>query len=83
MNKVKLSKGKPIGRIICPHCGNDHDFIEIAHDVVVTSRYIQNDDGSFTPEENDSEIMGKVGLFCSKCETDVSSFHNHLMEMIF
>ena len=83
MNKVKVSKGKPIGRIICPHCGNDHDFIEIAHDVVVTSRYIQNDDGSFTPEENDSEILGKVGLFCSKCETDVSVFHNHLMEMIF
>ena len=48
MKKVQVSKNKPIGRIVCPHCGNDRDFIEIAHDVVVTSHYVQNDDGSFT-----------------------------------
>ena len=83
MKKVQVSQTTPIGRIVCPHCGNDRDFIEIAHDVVVTSRYVQNDDGSFTPEENDSEVLGKVGLYCSRCETDVSNFHNHLLEMIF
>ena len=83
MKKVQVSKGKPLGRIVCPHCGNDQDFVEVARDVVVTTRYVQNDDGSFTPEESDSEIVGKVGLYCSQCETDVSYFHNHLMEMIF
>jgi len=83
MKKVQVSKGKPLGRIICPNCGNDNEFIEIAREVVVTTRYVQNDDGSFTPEDTDSEVLGKVGLYCSQCEADVSYFHNHLMEMIF
>ena len=83
MKKVQVSTGKPLGRIICPHCGNDREFIEIARDVVVTTRYVQNDDGSFSPDESDSDIHGKVGLYCSQCEADVSFFHSHLMEMIF
>jgi len=83
MKKVQVSTSKPLGRIICPSCGNDQEFIEIARDVIVTTRYIQNDDGSFTPEDSESEVLGKVGLYCGQCETDVTSFHNHLMEMIF
>ena len=83
MKKVQVSKGKPLGRVVCPHCGNDHDFIEVARNVVVTTQYVQNDDGSFTPNEGNSEILGKVGLYCNHCDTDVSFFHNHLMEMIF
>ena len=83
MKKVQLSTGKPLGRIVCPHCGNDRDFLEVANDVVVTTSYIQNDDGSFTPEESDREVLGKIDLYCSQCENDVSFFHNHLMEMIF
>ena len=47
-----------MGRIICPTCGNDRDFIEVARNVIVTTRYIQNLDGSFTPEENEIEIGG-------------------------
>jgi hypothetical protein len=81
--KVKVSTRKPLGRIVCPNCGNDRDFVEVANDVVVTTQYIQNDDGSFTPAESDSEILGKVGLYCSQCDSDVSFFHNHLLEMIF
>ena len=83
MKNIKISTGKPIGRIVCPNCGNDRDFIEVAQDVVVTTRYSQNDDGSFTPSDSDSEVLGKVGLFCSQCDFDVTAFHNHLMEMIF
>lgn len=83
MKKVQVSKGKPFGRIVCPNCGNDRDFIEVANDVVVTTEYIQNDDGSFTPTDTDSEILGKVALYCGQCDNDVSFFHNHLMEMIF
>ena len=83
MKKVKVSTGKPLGRIVCPHCGNDREFLEVAQDVVVTTNYIQNDDGSFTPSESDSEVLGKVGLYCSQCDNDVSGFHNQVMEMIF
>jgi len=83
MKKVQVPSGRPLGRIVCPDCGNDKDFVEVARNVVVTTRYIQNDDGSFSPEEGDSEVMGKVGLYCGQCDADISYFHNHLMEMIF
>lgn len=82
-NKVHVPTGQPMGRIICPACGNDRDFIEVARDVIVTTRYIQNLDGSFTPEVNDTEIGGKVGLFCGQCNADLSIFYNHLQELIF
>ena len=81
--KVQLPSGRPFGRIVCPNCGNDRDFIEVSRNVVITTAYIQNDDGSFTPDEGESEVLGKVGLYCGQCDTDVSFFHNHLMEMIF
>lgn len=81
--KVHIPPGQPIGRIACPACGNDQDFIEVARDVIVTTRYVQNPDGSFTPEDNDTEIVGKVGLFCGQCNADLTIFHNHLQEMTF
>jgi hypothetical protein len=27
--------------------------------------------------------VGKVGLFCGQCNTDLTQFHNHLQEMTF
>ena len=83
MKKVQVPAGRPFGRIACPNCGNDREFVEVARNVVVTTRYVQNDDGSFTPDEGDSEVLGKVGLYCGQCDTDMSAFHNHLMELIF
>jgi hypothetical protein len=81
--KVNIPSGQPFGRIICHDCGNDKDFVEVARDVIVTTRYIQNDDGSFTPEENDTEIVGKIGLFCGVCNADLTIYYNHLQEMTF
>ncbi len=81
--KVHVPSGQPMGRIVCPSCGNDRDFIEVARDVIVTTRYIQNLDGSFSPEENEIEVAGKVGLFCGQCNTDLTLFHSHLQEMTF
>ncbi|MDW7774357.1 MAG: hypothetical protein SCH71_15835 [Desulfobulbaceae bacterium] len=81
--KVNIPSGQSLGRIICPECGNDRYFIEVARDVIVTTRYLQNDDGSFTPEENDTEIVGKVGLYCGECNADLTMFYNHLQEMTF
>ncbi|MHB8811478.1 MAG: hypothetical protein ACYC9M_15935 [Desulfobulbaceae bacterium] len=83
MKKVQVPAGRPLGRIVCPNCGNDREFVEVARNVVVTTRYVQNDDGSFTPDEGESEVLGKVGLYCSQCDADVSIYHNHLMELIF
>ena len=83
MKKVQVPAGRPLGRIVCPNCGNERDFVEVARNVVVTTRYVQNDDGSFTPDEDESEVLGKVGLYCAQCDADVSIYHNHLMEMIF
>ena len=83
MKKVQVPSGRPLGRLVCPHCGNDREFVEVARNVTVTTTYLQNDDGSFSPEQGDSEVQGDVGLYCAHCDTDLSSFHNHLMEMIF
>ena len=83
MSKVQIPAGKPAGRITCPHCGNVKDFVEIASNVLVTSRYVQNRDGSFSPIENETEFTGDVRLFCGQCSADVSEFHAHFQEMIF
>ena len=83
MKKVQVPAGRPLGRIVCPNCGNDKEFVEVARNVIVTTRYVQNDDGSFTPDEGDSEVLGKVGLYCAQCDADVSIYHNHVLEMVF
>lgn len=70
-------------RIICPKCGNDRYFHEIAEDVTITTQYIQNVDGSFTPQSDESNIMGEIKLFCSKCQTDLTEFHTQFVEMLF
>ena len=70
-------------RIICPHCGNEWNFYQIAEEVKLTTRYIQNGDGSFTPLSDDSRILGEVKLYCGECQADLSEFHNRFMEMLF
>ncbi len=67
----------------CPNCGNDREFFEITDDVVTTTHYIQNPDGSFTLEERTSQTMGDAKLYCGNCEEDLSDFHQRFSEMIF
>lgn len=67
----------------CPYCGNEKDFFEITDDVITTTHYVQNADGSFTIEERSSQSLGDVKLFCGNCEEDLSSFHQRFSEMIF
>lgn len=73
----------PANRLICPNCGNDYDFYEIAEDVVITTHYIQNQDGSFTPEEDDSQVLGEIKFICGQCQGDLSTFHQRFTEMLF
>jgi hypothetical protein len=67
----------------CPYCDNDSDFFEISDDVITTTHYLQNKDGSFTLEKRSSQSLGDVKLFCGNCEEDLSSFHQRFSEMIF
>jgi len=70
-------------RIICPKCGNDTVFFEVARDVTITTFYIQNNDGSFSLKTDDSKIIGDINLYCGECNEDLSKFHNKFVEMIF
>jgi hypothetical protein len=74
---------KSRARIRCPHCGNDNDFFEIADGVVLTTRYQQNDDGSFTQEGDESQVLGEIKFFCGECNQDLSEYHSHFLEMLF
>jgi hypothetical protein len=74
---------KVVHLIKCPSCGNEKDFFEIIDDVVTTTHYVQNPDGSFTIEEKSSQALGDVKLFCGECEEDLTSFHQRFTEMIF
>jgi hypothetical protein len=70
-------------RISCPVCGNDDDFLEIADGVILTSRYLQNEDGSFTQDGDESEIMGEVKFFCGDCGADLTEYYQHFLDMLF
>jgi protein-arginine kinase activator protein McsA len=70
-------------RIVCPECGNDSEFLEVAENVVITSRYIQNDDCSFTQDGDESQVLGEIKLFCAECSADLSNFHQHFLAMLF
>lgn len=81
--KVHIPSGEPAGRITCPDCGNAKDFVEIADKVLVTTHYVQNIDGSFTPEDNETEVFGEVKFICGSCGRDLSAYHSHFLEMSF
>ncbi len=70
-------------RIICPNCGNDSDFFEVADGVILTTRYIQNSDGSFSQEGDESQILGDIRLYCAECNEDLSVHHQRFVEMLF
>ena len=69
--------------ISCPVCGNDEDFFEIADGVILTSRFLQNEDGSFTRDGDESQILGEIKFFCGECESDLTQFHQHFLDMLF
>ena len=83
MKKVQIPIGEPAGRIVCSQCGNTKNFVEVAENVLVTTYYQQNNDGSFTPEDNTTEIFGEVKFICGKCGEDLTRFHAHFLEMSF
>jgi len=82
-DKKSVKTRKTCLRITCPNCGNDSDFFEVADGVILTTRYIQNEDGSFTQDGDESQILGEIKLFCAECNTDLSASHQRFLEMLF
>jgi predicted RNA-binding Zn-ribbon protein involved in translation (DUF1610 family) len=70
-------------RIACPECGNKTEFLEVADGVILTTRYIQNSDGSFSQEIDESQVLGEVKFYCGECGSDLSQFHKRFVEMLF
>lgn len=70
-------------RIVCPECGNDTDFFEVADGVVITTRYLQNADCSFTQDGDESQVLGEIKFFCGECNANLSQFHQRFLEMLF
>lgn len=73
----------PSNRISCPECGNADEFYEVAENAIITTLYTQNEDGSFTPQEDTSQILGEIKLICGQCQNDLSMFHQRFSEMLF
>lgn len=69
--------------IVCPECGNHTEFIEVADGAILTTRFIQNDDGSFSQEQDDSQILGEIKLYCGECSADMTLFHKRFVDMLF
>jgi hypothetical protein len=80
---MPYTQPKVVNLLRCPHCGNASNFFEISDDVITTTHYIQNEDGSFTLEEKTSQSLGDVKFFCGNCEEDLTSLHQRFSEMIF
>ena len=60
------------------------DFFQIAEDAIITTYFKQNADGSFTQDENESQILGEIKLFCGSCEEELPpEFLDRFTEMVF
>ena len=70
-------------RISCPECGNKKEFLEVSDGVILTTRFIQNTDGSFSQELDDSQVLGQVKFYCGDCGADLTQFHKRFLEMLF
>ena len=94
MSYSDLSKSKPgkrmtvkplhqTRRISCPTCGNSKEFLEVSDGVILTTRYIQNSDGSFSQQLDDSQVLGQVKFFCGECGADLTNYQERFLEMLF
>jgi len=88
--KIKKIKARPkvvtlpsTRRITCPECNNNKEFLEVSDGVILTTRFVQNTDGSFSQEIDDSQVLGQVKFYCGDCGADLTQFHKRFLEMLF
>jgi DNA-directed RNA polymerase subunit M/transcription elongation factor TFIIS len=70
-------------RITCSECGNNKEFLEVSDGVILTTRFVQHKDGSFSQELDDSQVLGQVKFYCGDCGADLTQFHKRFLEMLF
>ena len=86
---IKQTRSKKVAtfpntqRIICSECNNSKEFLEVSDGVILTTRFIQNKDGSFSQELDDSQVLGQVKFYCGDCGADLTQFHKRFLEMLF
>jgi predicted RNA-binding Zn-ribbon protein involved in translation (DUF1610 family) len=82
-NRSKVVTFPSTQRITCPECGNNKEFLEISDGVILTTRFMQHSDGSFSQELDDSQVLGQVKFYCGDCGADLTQFHKRFLEMLF
>jgi hypothetical protein len=70
-------------RITCSECNNSKEFLEVSDGVILTTRFVQNKDGSFSQELDDSQVLGQVKFYCGDCGADLTQYHKRFLEMLF
>ncbi len=81
--RSKVATSPSTQRITCPECTNNKEFLEVSDGVILTTRFIQNTDGSFSQELDDSQVLGQVKFYCGDCGADLTGFHKRFLEMLF
>jgi hypothetical protein len=81
--RPKVATSPSTQRITCPECTNNKEFLEVSDGVILTTRFIQNTDGSFSQELDDSQVLGQVKFYCGDCGADLTGFHKRFLEMLF
>jgi len=64
-------------KIVCPYCGNQEEFYEVAENALMVVHYLQNEDGSFVPLDENMEA-GVVKFYCGRCQADLSHLRDQL-----
>jgi len=64
-------------KIVCPYCGNQEEFYEVAENALMVVHYLQNEDGTFVPLDESLEA-GAVKFYCGRCQADLSHLRDRL-----
>lgn len=64
-------------KIVCPYCGNQEEFYEVAENALMVVHYLQNEDGTFVPLDENMEA-GAIKFYCGRCQADLSHLRDRL-----
>lgn len=74
-HKIKIRKPFLLPRkekIICPFCGNTEEFYEIVENATFYIYYMQTENGTLEPLEEEAEVLGPVRFYCGVCHSDIT-----------
>lgn len=74
-HKIRIKKPFLLTRkekIVCPFCGNMEEFYEIVENATFYIYYMQTENGTLEPLEEEAEVLGPVRFFCGVCHSDIT-----------